>query len=108
MLCDIWPLLFSLKVCIYLSCLKVKQWASSPLRLARAQVSSLVLSITDGSELNHGFDVSLSPSFLKGACLSIIAANELVQHLRACSTFSILVGYCISKSLFIKMFFIWF
>ena len=68
-MCDHRPLLFLMNEDFFLSCLKVNQWASSPVRLAQAL--SFILVIIDSFELNQRFDLSLTMSFMKGACSSI-------------------------------------
>lgn len=62
---------------------QVSQWAASPVRLTRAQALSLALSIIDNSVENQGPDLSLTLSFIKGACLSIIPSNKFVKYSNA-------------------------
>lgn len=51
--------------------------ATSPVRLDQAL--SLALSIIDGLESNHGFNLFLTLHFLKGARLSILVTKQLVK-----------------------------
>ena len=60
-----------------LSCLNVNLMATSPVRLAQALF--FALSIIDGLELNHGFNLFSTLHFLKGTRLSILVTKELVK-----------------------------
>lgn len=88
-LCE-WPLLFLIKLLMHLfpSFINVNQLASSPERLAAAQAMSFVLSIIDSSELNQWFYLSLTLSFVKGACSSVMVTKELMKCIRSYSTCS--------------------